>query len=214
VLANGSETSKVSNLTIAAGKTLDLTDNDLVVAGGTLGTWQGGSTYNGLTGLIDSGRNTGSWNGSGITSSIAGSTSGQRGLGIALASDALSFSAGTKSWSGQTVSPNDVLIKYTFIGDLDLSGHIDADDYWRIDSGYASAGKGYAKGDLDFSGAINGDDYFLIDQNFSSQGAIVLAPPAGVTAVPEPSTLGIACAFATALAARRSRRTIAPTHGA
>src|SRR5262249_9196638 len=84
-LANGSETSKVSNLTIAANKTLDLTDNDLVVVGGTLGTWQGGSNYNGLTGLIDSGRGAGTWNGTGITSSIAGGTSGQRGLGIALA---------------------------------------------------------------------------------------------------------------------------------
>ena len=44
---------------------------------------------------------------------------------------ALCTGAQTASFGGQTVSPTDVLIMYTYNGDANLSGNVDADDYFQ-----------------------------------------------------------------------------------
>src|SRR5207247_9583889 len=78
-------TSKVSTLTIAIGAKLDLTSNNLVVVGGTLGSWNG-SDYTGVTGLIRAGRNGGVWNGGGsVTRQSGATTSNPASLGLAQA---------------------------------------------------------------------------------------------------------------------------------
>ena len=47
---------------------------------------------------------------------------------------------------------NSILVKYTWNGDMDLSGKVDADDYFLIDTGFLSGGElsGYRNGDLDY----------------------------------------------------------------
>src|SRR5439155_13634694 len=71
-----------ANFSIATGGTLDLANNDLVVRGGTLGTLSG-TTYSGITGLVQSGRTTGgSWTGTGITSSTAALHVSNMALGV------------------------------------------------------------------------------------------------------------------------------------
>jgi hypothetical protein len=88
--------------------------------------------------------------------------------------------------AGQAVDANAILIKYTYNGDADLNGLINADDYARIDAGFAArmTSKGFYNGDFDYSGAINSDDYFLIDRAFGTGGTVLMgeAPVAAAAA--------------------------------
>jgi hypothetical protein len=100
---------------------------------------------------------------------------------------------------------------YTYNGDANLSGKVDADDYFQIDSHYNksdNASKSYFNGDFNYDGKINGDDYMLIDSAFAGQGAPFSsgAAVAGVTAVPEPAA-GVTLSVLGALSMlRRPRR--------
>ena len=58
---------------------------------------------------------------------------------------------------------------YTYAGDADLNGKLDGDDYFRIDTGFASNATGWVNGDFDYNGHINGDDYFILDRNLGRQ---------------------------------------------
>jgi hypothetical protein len=87
----------------------------------------------------------------------------------------------------------------TWTGDADLSGTIDGDDYFQIDSGYVAHDTGYARGDFNFDGKINADDYFIIDKSYAKRlGMLGAAPLAGLTVVPEP---GSGCAMIAAACA-------------
>jgi hypothetical protein len=78
------------------------------------------------------------------------------------------------TFDGQPSNVGDVLVKYTFFGDADLSGVVDASDYTLIDNGFNSQGTatpvtGWFNGDFNGDGVINGDDYTLLDNAFNSQ---------------------------------------------
>jgi hypothetical protein len=109
---------------------------------------------------------------------------------------------------------------WTYNGDANLSGNVDADDYFAIDSHYNrgtnipanDAVKSWHNGDFNYDGEIDGDDFALIDMGFSGQG-LPIAPGAvaggevagGVTAVPEPTALFLLPMIGAGLAARRRR---------
>ncbi|HWP39754.1 MAG TPA: PEP-CTERM sorting domain-containing protein, partial [Tepidisphaeraceae bacterium] len=73
------------------------------------------------------------------------------------------------SFNGQNVSADDVLVKFTYFGDADLSGSIDATDYSLIDNGYVNSLTGWLNGDFDYSGTIDATDYALIDNAYVNQ---------------------------------------------
>ncbi len=194
---NASSSSIVVNaasVSVSGGK-IDLADNALVARSGTLG----GATanvYSGLTGSIQSGRNGGAWNGNGIITSMSAARLPDpiTTLGIAKASDALDLTGSqTKSWRGQTVDANAILIAYTYAGDANLDGRVDEVDYFQIDCNYGktSSTLGWFNGDFNYDGQINGDDYFLIDNAFADQGAPFnsVQMVSGLSSVPEPSSL-------------------------
>ena len=211
---------KTANLTIGTTSSqLDLTNNKMIVTGITAGAWNG-SAYSGITGLVKSGQGTitagqPAWNGSGIvTSEAAATTSTLTTLAVAAASDAKGIS-GTQTalFGGQTVHATDALVMYTYAGDANLDGKIDADDYFQIDSHYNKTdhgSKSYFDGDFNYDGQINGDDYFLIDSNFHAQGAAFspgeIVGAAGVQAVPEPVGLS-AILLGVGIGSRRRRST-------
>jgi hypothetical protein len=154
------------------------------------------------------------WAGEGITTSLGGDgASGFTALGTIL--NDLSSIGGTgplyTSFDGEPVGVNDILVKYTYFGDADLDGAVTTNDYFQIDNGFLGSKTGWINGDFDYDGAVTTNDYFLIDNAFLSQGS-ALIPAAlssataltGVTAVPEPATLGI-FAFAAAGLLRRRR---------
>ena len=199
---HGSRIIVTNAITVSAGGELDLRDNNMVVRNGTVGAWNGGG-YSGVTGLVQTGRNGGAWNGTGIITSqsdAAGSTQ-LTTLAVAANSD-----LGLTVFDGESVTPADVLVMYTYAGDANLDGRINADDYFQIDSNYnlPQASLGYFRGDFNYDGVINGDDYFLIDSNFLAQGGS-LAPSGavGIAAVPEPAVSLSLLVIALALPRRR-----------
>ena len=221
ILPNGSSSgvSNVGGLSVAAGAKLDLKDNDLVVRGGTLGSWSG-SAYTDITGLIDTGRgNAGSaqWDGATgiVTSDTRAVGSNFTSLGIATAAQVKAIAGtDTATWNGQTVSADDVLVMFTYGGDANLDGKINIDDYGRIDGNVASSGSvfGWFNGDFNYDGKINIDDYGIIDGNINSQGAPLSSSPLAdaVAAVPEPAATAL-IALALTASCRRRRRAITPS---
>ena len=81
--------------------------------------------------------------------------------------------SGYTTFSGLTVTPDDVLVKYTYIGDANLSGAVSFDDYVGMDNAFFGLipNLGWATGDINFDGVINFDDYSKVDQAFFFQGA-------------------------------------------
>ncbi len=185
--AGGDKTIVAKSLQVTGGS-LDMHNNALIVdydpnGQSPLGS-SNGSSYSGITGLIQSGRNGGAWIGSGIVTSMTtaqGSTAVTT-LGVAEASQVANFLNGatTAVWNGQTVDATAVLVKYTYAGDVDLNGRIDGDDYFWIDLGYEAHANGWGSGDLNYDARVDADDYFLIDRDIRraqvtplSQGAEV-----------------------------------------
>jgi hypothetical protein len=183
VLTNGANAaaSVVKSLSVSSGR-IDLRNNKLIARGPANG---GTSTVFGIESLVASGRNGGTWNGDGVVTSMSDAGVGiqKTTLAVAAAGD-----VGKSTFAGFSVASTDVLVMYTYAGDANLSGNVDADDYFRIDRGYARGDDGFTNGDFDYSGAIDGDDFFLIDSSFSNQGSPISS---GVTAVPEPAGLSL-----------------------
>jgi len=210
-------TSRVAAVTVdtAAGAKLDLKNNDMVVPDTPVGAWNG-SSYSGLTGQVAAAYTFGEWTSPGITSSNAAASSGVTTIAIA-PGEALGI-AGTDTalWSGQTVDANDVLIAYTYAGDLNMDGSIDGADYGLIDNYVQFPGTtGYHNGDINFDGVIDGADYGIIDNAIQLQGDPLIPPTQfgsaamsalGVSAVPEPAATSLVAFASVALLARRRRR--------
>jgi hypothetical protein len=174
---------ETSNLSVAAGATLNLTDNAMIIHGGSLST---------LTALIAKGLNAGNgyWNGTGITSSsAAGDSSYLTALGI-ISNNGIS-GAILSSFDHQPVTNADVLIKYTYYGDTNLDGKVDGTDYSRIDSAYLTPATGWFNGDFNYDNHIDGSDYTLMDNAFNSQSAplaVAIATPNAATATSTSAT--------------------------
>jgi ELWxxDGT repeat protein len=164
--SNGNILLVADALSIDTSSRLDLADNDLIVRGRAIGSWNAStSAYDGITGLIGSGV---------IRSSLA--QPGDTALGTATAGDLLGITgAQTALWDGQAVNPSDVLVKLTYAGDANLDGKINIDDYGRIDSHVGQSGIvfGWYSGDFNFDGKINIDDYGLIDSVIGAQGPVL-----------------------------------------
>ncbi|WP_428940847.1 dockerin type I repeat-containing protein [Fontivita pretiosa] len=232
VLATGtanspSATSRVNTLAVGAGARLDLNNNSLIVNSGSLAT---------VTASIKSALENGGnfdWLGPGIGSTqanVQNTTAGSflYGLGVVLNDLAQVGGSGPiyTTFAGQTLTGNEILVKFTYFGDADLSGSIDATDYSLIDNGYVNSLSGWINGDFDYSGTIDATDYALIDNAYVNQAgplaealiaeharmfggeylAALRAVQSGV--IPEPSAAIICCGAMTGihLLRRRARR--------
>jgi hypothetical protein len=148
-LAPPSRLLTLGSLGIDATSSLDLMNNDLILKSGSLAT---------VEGLVFKGFNNGDWKGKGLTSSSAANDPNSfTALGTATPGD-----IGANSFDGETVAATDVLVKYTYYGDADLSGSVNGDDESLALFGLRQGGAPHwAFGDFDYSGHVNGDDYSL-----------------------------------------------------
>jgi fibronectin-binding autotransporter adhesin len=191
-----------SGLTVSSGATLDISGGTMIVHGD-------GTQFANIWNLIHQGYNSGQWNGNGIISSAALSAPRLTALGTA--------TGVTGTFDGQSVVSTDVVVKYTWYGDADLSGKVDGGDYTLIDTGYGSHGSktGWQNGDFNYDGQIDGSDYSLIDNAFNQQSATPLAEVVSASevasssssaAIPEPASLGMLAVGAAGMATYRRRR--------
>jgi len=108
-------------------------------------------------------------------------------------------------FGGQSIDSNSILVQYTWNGDANLDGVVNADDYFRIDTGFITQKRGWYNGDFNHDGVVNADDYFLIDRAFLGQNRRLPASAArSGAAVPEPG-MGLLGAAVAGLLLRRRR---------
>ena len=172
--ANGGRVLRTSSLAISSDSALNLNDNDLILdytLASPLGAWDG-SAYTGVTSMIARGYNYSAWDGSGLVTTTADARAGLTTLAPVEASQLLGVTGSqTAMWHGQTVDGTTVIVKYTYAGDLDLNGLVDAADYGVIDNWVQFPGtNGYANGDINYDGVIDAGDYGYIDNGFQVHG--------------------------------------------
>lgn len=120
------------------------------------------------------------------------------------------------SYDGVTgLGANDIIVKFTYVGDTDLSGYLDANDLINVIEGFSNGLSGWNYGDVNHSGGavdIADVEAFLAAYAYvtdSANNAPSLGTGAGVLAgggvIPEPGAIGLLLAAAP-LATRRRRR--------
>ena len=201
-------------LNIIPGGQLDLTNNALVVRGGSLAA---------VTALIQSGlnlANNGYWNGPGITSSSARNDPLEvTAVGVLdnsmIGVDMFPYDANYVGRpEGVPLVGTEILVKYTYFGDCDLNGVVDdGTDYNQLLAGMAGGGEGWLYGDFDYSGgpADPNIDFGQYLHGLLNQGGPLVNQGAGggqgaaTAAVPEPGTLGALLTGALLLSGLRRR---------
>ena len=181
---------------------LDLADNSLIVRATGADRDQ---VLADLTSQIASARRAvGYWTGMGITSSVAAADPRHiASLGIAL-NQRPDGSPLFEFFAGHEVDASSILVMYTCLGDANLDGVVNADDYFLLDGGFISQKGGWFHGDFNYDGTINADDYFLIDSVFIAQSGF-LSAAAPSARVPEPGALAVLAAAGLTFVRRRSR---------
>ena len=158
---------RTKELAIGDNSMLDLGGNRLIVEAAAenrdavlvrIGEWVGSAR----------GARSGQWIGLGITSGEA-RLNPLTGLAVAV------NDRGGQSLVDPSADRNAIVVVYTWNGDANLDGVVNADDYFRIDSGFITQAKGYQNGDFNYDGLINADDYFLIDSAYIGQSGPLAA---------------------------------------
>jgi hypothetical protein len=130
----------LSSLSITAGGSLNLTNNDLAIG------YSSPSVRSSILSSLISGYAHGAWTGSGIISSTATSVRG--------------------STLGYIDTGSQMLIDYTWIGDANLDGVVNTSDL----SAMSPTGTTWAAGDFNYDGKVNADDFALFMLGSVSSG--------------------------------------------
>jgi len=185
-VVNGPSLVELADLTLGPAATLDVNDSSILVRASRQTRHDIAST---IAQSIRSGR-AGSipWAGPGIISSAAKARShttlasliNDKGIGQPIFT----------TFAATPVDTNCILVRYTWDGDANLNGVVNADDYFLIDSNCIPQKPGYYNGDFNFDSVVNADDYFLIDSAFIGQsGPLAGGESAAATthAAPKPA---------------------------
>ena len=90
------------------------------------------------------------------------------------------------------MSPNAIIGKYTYFGDVNIDGQVTGDDYGTIDANLDTTplpGVAWLQGDANLDGIVTGDDYGTIDATLGSGTGNPLSAQGSAVAVPEPTML-------------------------
>jgi type VI secretion system secreted protein Hcp len=156
--------------------TLDLADSDLVLG------YTGSSPYDSIRQWVQAGTITGR----GIFSSDAPVSPATT---IGIVDNAMIHQA---TWDGQTVSDgsdfNQILTRRTLLGDTNLDGKVDQQDYLNIIANMGRLGATYFEGDLNGDGTVTPDDLAVVSANLGA-GMTLAAGPALAAASPVNATM-------------------------
>ena len=154
-----------------------------------------------------------------ITSSLWASDPQSFGLAVADNAD-LNLNVYDANYSGTGPhNYNQIIVKFTFAGDMNLDGLVDGADYGVVDGGILAgitSGAVYSDGDSNYDGAVNEGDYSAIDGSilagFDTGTPLNSMSNSGITPIPEPGTwVLVALSGGTLLWRRRFCGTKRPT---
>jgi len=204
----------VNGLSLGTSGLLDIGDRDVIVKGGAahlsdVQTWiaegySGNGDWSGTLGITSNAAFTNNLN---VNSTGSGYLTG---IGYATV-DELGIDGGM--FDGVPVSNGDLILKYTYVGDGDLSGNVDITDLLNILNGYGNdsttGSNDWYFGDTDYSQNVDITDLLAMLNTYGSgDGSVAGGNPMlkgfGPVSVPEPASLGLLGLGA--LAILRSRR--------
>jgi len=89
-----------------------------------------------------------------------------------------------KVFSGQQLDGDALLLRYTYSGDANLDGTVNALDFNSLATNFGLSGKYWTDGDFNYDGTVNASDFIFLSENFN----LTLATPSSMlaTLVPEP----------------------------
>jgi hypothetical protein len=185
----GFGTSVLNTLSLIPGaslSTLDLANNDLILHGAAEAD---------IVADIQSGA---------LFSSTAGGPGRDAfaGIGVITNSDGQG-GALYSTFDGVPVSSTDVLVKYTYLGDTDLNGYVDANDLANLLANLNTPTTGWINGDLNYDGQVDSTDLQLLLNSLAGQTAPFGNPGGSGGSVPEPSGAILSLTAATLVALRR-----------
>jgi hypothetical protein len=118
---------------------------------------------------------------------------------------------GLAVFSGLSVDPTSLLLKFTYLGDCDLDGDVDVADLGSLATNWQSSAP-WSGGDFDYNGSVDVNDLGLLATNWQAGVGIPLGPDFATaaatiglpaSAVPEPATFLILTTNAVLRARRR-----------
>jgi autotransporter-associated beta strand protein len=172
--------------TLVLGGSFDLGNNDILVHG---------MSEAAVDALVGGGE---------LRSSMAGTPGNNAYAGIAVVTNSDGQGGALfPTFDGLAALPTDVLVKYTYLGDTDLNGFVDASDLANTLAGMGGGLTGWANGDFNYDGVVNSADLTLLLNSLANQGTSFGGPTGGGGAVPEPSSLALAVAAVPFLSRRR-----------
>jgi hypothetical protein len=183
----------VGNLTITSTGCLDLQSYGIV-------------RYTGIEEIeayIKNGYNNGGWDGLGgiISSAAANDLYYASGIALIYGQDYLDY-LGQDQFYNHHVGGSDSLIRYTYLGDANLDGKVNEEDFGLIETGMACGLSGWIWGDFDYDGMVTESDF-----DMATYVSTLDLPCLGAAySVPEPSTIIMLISIAIGAIAWHRRR--------
>ena len=154
----GGATLVVRDLSLAPTARLDLAGAAMVL------DYTGASPVSTIRELLITGRNGGAWDGFGIASSSA-AVDPSTAIGYAEASDL--YGTFPAVFGDEPVDATSVLLRFTLVGDADLSGGVNIADFSRLAANFNQPGGGWSRGDFNYDGSTGIADFAALAGNFN-----------------------------------------------
>jgi arabinogalactan endo-1,4-beta-galactosidase len=135
--------------------TIDIQTNALLI------NYSSSDPISTIAGYIKSGYNNGAWNGLGIISTTAQTPTNGLLYGVGYADGADGVVSGLSS--GQ------IEVKYTLLGDANLDGVVNGEDFTILASNFNQPVTRWDQGDFNYGSVVNGEDFTLMAANFNQE---------------------------------------------